>query len=367
VSVPRIWEALYQGIVNKIKSESKLRFGLFKFFVWIGSHFIRSKKTLMGLTAYFKKPFFLFEFFKRTWALIVLILTAFWYVLGDILVFGKIRARTGGCLHGPVSGGGALPEYLDIFYSVVKIEILEGWGLTETAPVIGVRLFERLVPRTVGPAAPEVEIKICDEKGKPLTNQHEKGIVFVKGPNVMPGYYRDFDRTRAVLSKDGWLNTGDLGRFTITGELQLTGRAKDTIVLIGGENIEPQPIEDKIVEEPLIHQIMVVGQDKKVLGALIIPAEENLYEYAKKHEIKYKTLEDLCVNNKIKDAYREIIKSKINLKNGFRDYERISFFTLIPKPFEVGKEMTHSLKIKRNVVAEKYAKVIEDMYKKEAP
>ena len=362
VSVPRIWEALYQGIVSKVKGESKIKWAMFSFFVKIGISYKKAWKTLKGLMPLFDKPFFLVSFFKKVGAFFVILFLWFWNLLGNILVFSNIKAKTGGCLRGPVSGGGALPEYVDNFFCAVGIEILEGWGLTETAPVIGVRLFERLVPRTVGPAAPGVEIMIGDEKGRPLFNQHEKGIVYIRGDNVMAGYYKDPKKTKAVISKDGWFNTGDLGRMTITGELQLTGRAKDTIVLIGGENIEPSPIEDKLLEDPMIYQAMVVGQDKKILGALIVPAEENIFEYASINEISYKSIDDLCKNPNIIDEYKKNIKSKINPKNGFRDYERIIFFKLIPKPFEVGEELTHSLKMKRNVIADKYKKVIEEIF-----
>jgi long-chain acyl-CoA synthetase len=279
------------------------------------------------------------------------------------MVFKKIRDKTGGCLRGPISGGGALPGYVDDFFSAIKLDILEGWGLTETAPVIGVRLFERLVPTTVGPASPGVKIMICDENGNPLPNQHEKGLVYIKGDNVMSGYYREPEKTKAVLTDDGWLNTGDLGRLTLKGELQLCGRAKDTIVLTGGENIEPQPIENKLLELPLVHQVIVVGQDKKVLGALLVPSEEALLEFADKNGISYASFEDLCNKPQVNEEFRKLIKSTINEKDGFRDYERISFFRLILKPFEPGIELTHSLKMKRDVIFEKYKNVIEGMFK----
>ena len=180
----------------------------------------------------------------------------------------------------------------------------------------------------------------------------------------MAGYYKDPEKTRSVITNDGWLNTGDLGRLTLKGELQLCGRAKDTIVLIGGENIEPQPIENKLLELSLIHQVIVVGQDKKVLGALIVPSEESLLEFADKNEISYSSMGDLCNNPFVLEEYKKRIKSKINEKNGFRDYERITFFRLIKDPFQPGIELTHSLKMKRDVIYNNYKNLIEDMFKK---
>jgi len=363
VSVPRIWEALYQGIEGKLKRESKLRYGLFKFFLKIGLWYKGAIKTLLNRVPLFKKPFFLGVFFKKIGAIIIIWNLWFLYLIGKILVFNKIKEKTGGKLRIPISGGGALPSYVENFFSGIGIEIYEGWGLTETSPVIGVRTEERFIARTVGPPAPGVEIMIGDENWQPLPNQSEKGIVYIRGDNVMKGYYKDPEKTNLAISKDGWFNTGDLGRMTITGDLQLTGRAKDTIVLIGGENVEPGPIEDKILEDPMIHQVMIVGQDKKVLGALIVPNEENLLEFADKKKINYKSLDDLIKNEEIIEIYKEIARSRVNTKHGFRDYERITYIKLLKDPFEVGKELTHSLKIKRNVVADKYKKEIEDMFK----
>ncbi len=362
VSVPRIFEAIYQGIINKVKKDGGIKWILFKFFLTIGINYTQAMKILKNLLPVFEKPSFFSVFFNKIKSLFIVIILWCLYQLGDVLVYKNIRLRTGGKLRGPISGGGALPEYVDKFFCAIKLELLEGWGLTETAPVIGVRLFERLVPRTVGPPSPGIKIMIGDEKGKPLSNQHEKGIVYIKGDNVMPGYYKDPKKTKEVFTKDGWFNTGDLGRLTLNGELQLTGRAKDTIVLTGGENIEPCPIEDKLLEHPLIHQVMVVGQDQKVLGALIIPSEENLIEFVKKKNINYTTINDLCSNEDIINKFREIVKSKINIKNGFKDFERVVHIVLIPTPFEVGVELTHSLKMRRNVISEKYENVINKMF-----
>ncbi len=153
--------------------------------------------------------------------------------------------------------------------------------------------------------------------------------------------------------------------MTINGEIQITGRAKDTIVLSGGENIEPEPIENKLLEESLIHQVIVVGQDKKNLGAIIIPQNENLEEFAKNKKIGYKDYNDLCKNKDVIEEFSKLIKHKISSLNGFKAFEKITCFTLITTPFEVGKELTLSLKMKRNVIMEKYHNLIEEMYSKQ--
>jgi len=362
-SVPRVWESLHNGILASIKKDSKVKQGLFSFFINVGLIYSRSIKVLTGKLPIFQKSFFLSDLFQKLWALIIIILLFIPDLLGDILIFSKIRKKTGNCLLQPISGGGALPEKVDAFFSAVKIHILEGYGLTETSPVISVRNRQTLVPKTVGRPAPEVEVMIGDEGFNKKANQHRKGIIFVKGPLVMQGYYKDPERTSEVI-KNGWFNTGDLGRLTLTGEIQITGRAKDTIVLIGGENIEPSPIEDKLIEDPMIFQIMVVGQDKKTLGAIIIPAKENLEEYAASHHIKYETYEKLLKDGKIIEEFSKIIKARVNSKTGFKSHERITYFSLLPKEFEIGDELTNTVKMRRNYIAKKYEAIINEMYGK---
>ncbi|HOV13585.1 MAG TPA: AMP-binding protein, partial [Spirochaetota bacterium] len=361
VSVPRIWESVYNGVLNNIKKESPIKRGLFYFFTGVGKNYTYFKKLLVGHIPYFKKKNPIVLLFEKIISIFMIIFLFVPNGLGSLLVFSKIRKKTGGKVRGLISGGGALPEYVDKFFSSIGIHILEGYGLTETAPIISVRNFKTLVYRTVGRPAPGVEVMIGDENWNRLPNQSEKGIIYIKGDLVMAGYYKNPEKTNEIL-KNGWLNTGDLGRLTISGEIQITGRAKDTIVLIGGENVEPEPIENKLLEEPLISQVIVVGQDKKTLGALIIPQKENLEDLAKHKGINFNNYEELCKKNEIIEEFSKLIKNKINTTNGFKSYEKIISFTLLTTPFEVGKELTLSLKMKRNVIMEKYHTVIEEMY-----
>ncbi len=353
-SVPRVWESIYNGIIKKMKAESRVKFALFTFFIAVGKVFSYCKKTLRNEIPRFKSVFFLWDWiWKMVCALILAVIFIFDF-LGDIIIFRKIRVRTGGCLCGPISGGGALPKHVDTFFSAIKFDILEGYGMTETSPVIAVRTLDHKVMATVGRPIPKTEVRICDDFGNPLPNQHDKGILHVRGDLVMKGYYKDEEKTLQVLSKEGWLNTGDIGRFTMTGDIQITGRAKDTIVLIGGENIEPAPIEALIQEHPLVSHVMVYGQDKKHLSAIIVPEEEHLKEFAALNKIAYKDLKDLCDNDKVLDEFNRIINSKISTQNGFKSFERIYFFILVPEAFKVGEELTASLKMKRNFIASKY-------------
>jgi long-chain acyl-CoA synthetase len=332
---------------------------MLKSFVGVGSLFWTCKLLMQGLIPRFHRPFFLFAPLERLLGLIGCLLLLIPDQLGNLLVFRKIRNKTGGCLKLPISGGGALPAHVDRFFAAVKIDIFEGYGLTETSPVIAVRTLDSRMPFTVGRPIPNVEVRICGEDGQPLANQHHKGIVYCRGDLVMKGYYKDPDKTAAVISKDGWFNTGDLGRLTVTGQLQLRGRAKDTIVLTGGENIEPEPIEALLIESPMIHQCMVYGQDKKRLSVMIVPDQDTLVEWAAAQKIPYTDMNELCNTDRVLDEYKRIVDSKVSTQNGFKSFEKIFCILLLPDSFKVGEEMTHSLKLKRNVIAEKYKNKIE--------
>ena len=278
--------------------------------------------------------------------------------LFDLIVLKKIRAATGGMLKGSVSGGGALPYHVDLFFNNIGVPVLEGYGLTETCPVLAVRTFENLVIGTIGPVYPNTEVKIID-----LNDGHviypgkfgEKGELHVKGPQVMPGYYKNKVATTQVLSKDGWFNTGDIAVMTHNRCLKLYGRTKDTIVLISGENVEPVPIENMINQSEYIDNCMVVGQDQKNLGALIVPSLDRLSAYGS-------TLKELCESDEVKTLIKEDLKQLISAENGFKPFERIVEFALLEKPFDIGEELTGKLSIKRHVITTKYQKIIDKMF-----
>jgi len=203
-----------------------------------------------------------------------IILTPF-RALGDLVVFRKIKEKLGTRFIAGVSGGGALPPSVDQFFQAIGILVLEGYGLTETAPVLAVRLRRHPVVGTVGPVHKGTEVRIVDESGTPLP-PGKKGVIQARGPQVMLGYYRRPDLTQKVLSPDGWLDTGDLGMWTINRELKIVGRAKDTIVLRGGENIEPIPIEQRLCESPYILQAIVLGQTNVISVRLSCQGRKHL-------------------------------------------------------------------------------------------
>jgi long-chain acyl-CoA synthetase len=275
----------------------------------------------------------------------------------DAVVFSKIREALGGELKGTISGGGALPAHVDEFFNVIGIPVYEGYGMTECAPIISVRNVGKIVQGSVGFCPPGTEVKILDDKGEEVPTG-KMGVIHVRGPQVMKGYYKNKEATDKVL-KDGWLNTGDLGFKSFNGTLSVRGRVKDTIVLLGGENVEPVPIENLLLESPFVNQVIVVGQDQKSLGALIYPDKEKLIEAG----FDVKDGEDLNKNSKVVQHFTKIIKEIVSSENGFKGFEKVTDFRFLPKPMEVGDELTNLFKMKRNVITDKYANLIKDMYK----
>jgi len=361
VSVPRVWEGVYEGVIRAVKSGGKFTFGLFSFFQSIAIFNFRKKIALTNQIPFFSQDEYVKNLVIKPWSFLCYILSYPLFLLGSILVFSKIKVLLGTGFKCGISGGGALPRHIDEFFNSVGVKILEGYGLTETAPVVTVRRFQKPTMYTIGDWVPQTLIEIRDDDGVKVPAGH-KGIIHIKGPQVMKGYYKMEEQTAKVL-KDGWFNSGDIGKMDIRGYVQITGRAKDTIVLSGGENIEPEPIEKKLCESQFIQFAVVVGQDKKMLGALIVPNLENFANFFKEKEGKNITnLTEVCNNELTRTVIQKEIQRLISYSNGFKRYELIGGFELIDKEFTPSDELTESLKVRRNVVFEKYAKKIEKIY-----
>jgi long-chain acyl-CoA synthetase len=357
-SVPRIWSSVRAGVYRNVNAEGGAKKAIFNFFVGIGKVHARLTYLVRGLLPEFKKRSRVLDFIA---GIIPFLLLYPLRALGKVLVFKKIQAKLGTNFVAGISGGGALPAEDDLFFAAAGILLLEGYGLTETAPVLGVRKQDRPVPGTVGPVFPGMSVKIVDEQGNTLP-PGKKGLILAKGPQVMVGYYNKPDLTKEVITEEGWFHTGDLGVLSRDNELKIMGRAKDTIVLLGGENIEPSPIEQKIQESSFIEQAVVVGQDQKFLAALIVPNFEELETYAGNNNISYVHSEDLTESPEIIDLIHRVISEAVSMKTGFKQFERIFRFSILPKPFELGDELSQKQEIKRHVIAEKYKKEISRLF-----
>jgi long-chain acyl-CoA synthetase len=358
-AVPRVFEAVYQGVQRAMKKTGGFVYALFRFFVAVGR--LRSKidRRLFRKTARFGNDHIVLSWIVLfiPWILLTPI-----HALGGALVFKKVRAKLGNRFVAGVSGGGALSPDTDNFFWSAGINIVEGYGLTETAPVVSVRPIPAPVFGTVGSPIRNVEVKVVDEEGRELP-PGKKGILKIRGKTLMKGYYKRDDLTGAVIDGDGWFDSGDLAMLTVSGEIVLRGRIKDTIVLRGGENIEPLPIEMKLNELSVVQRSMVVGQDQRTLGALIVPEKDEVIAFAHARSVSYSTYEELLQNPEIIKMFNHEIQGAICAKNGFRLFERVNQFTLLPNQFEVGKELSAKQDISRYRIAEMYAKEIKAMFK----
>ncbi len=358
-AVPRIFEAVFEGVDRSMRKTGGVVLALYKFFVAAGNAHSKMDRKLFNKEARFKKnnAFLDWLIMGLPWLLLCPL-----KALGNVIIFKKVRAKLGTGFRGAVSGGGALPPAVDNFFWTVGINLVEGYGLTETSPVVSVRPLKNPIFGTIGKPLNGVEVKIVGEDGKELP-PGEKGLVYIRGGIVMKGYYKRPDLTEAVIDKDGWFNSGDLGLKTIDGEVSIRGRIKDTIVLRGGENIEPVPIEQKMKLSPYISQVVVMGQDERHLGALIIPEEAELKSYATANNIDFSKYEDLMDNKEIHTLFENEILGLINSKNGFRLFERIYRFALLAKPFEVGKELSAKQDVMRHKVGDFYEKEMKYLFK----
>jgi long-chain acyl-CoA synthetase len=270
--------------------------------------------------------------------------------LANKIIFKKWREALGGNVKCIATGGAACQVRLIRIFTAAKLVVMEGYGLTETSPVISVNRYQESGRAfgTVGPLIEDVEVKI-----------EEDGEILCKGPNIMMGYYKRPDLTAEVM-KGEWFCTGDIGTFSKDGFLKITDRKKELFKTSGGKYVAPLPIESKLKESPFIEQLMVVGAERKFVGALIVPAFPALLEWAHKKGILETDPEKLIRLDAVKDLYRELVES---FNKFFNQVEQVKRFELLAKEWSVDTgEMTPKLSVKRKVIMEKYKDAVERIY-----
>ncbi len=363
-AVPRLWESVAQGLFREIKKQNGIRQWEFNTAVCIGKQFYKAKELVFGLKCrYHWYP----RFLDTLLGIIPFILLWLPNFAAEKLVFKKLRAKFGGKMRAAISGGGALQPSTESFFHAIGFRLMEGYGMTETAPVLSVCNSKKPRSNNVGQIFPSNEVKIVKEKnGQPVDSKAlkpgKRGLVMVKGRQVMKGYYNRPDLTQKIIDKDGWLNTGDLGMISCDNELKIVGRAKDTIVLLGGENIEPAVIEKALNASPYIERTVVIGQDQKYVSALIVPDESNVVSYAEENNIVYDNYDALLETNEIQSLFRSEIDALDNAKTGFRTCERIFKFALLKDSFEIGKEINQKQELMRHKIVQIYKKQISKLF-----
>lgn len=369
VGVPRLWESLYENVQKQFREQSSSQQKLIQFFFSVSRHYIRHHRLACGLSLEsWHAPAS-----ARRWARLKSMILKPLHLLGDKLIYQKVRAAMGGKIKAFISGGGALARHLDDFYEMINVPILVGYGLTETAPVTNARTPRHNLRYSSGQPLPGTEVRIVDPESRQSLPPETQGLVLIRGPQVMQGYYGQPEATARAIDAEGWFDSGDLGWITGANDLILTGRAKDTIVLSNGENIEPQPIEDACGRSPYVDQIMLVGQDQKFLGALIVVNPEALEKWALGLGLNLnlpaletpvaELLQTDLYHPEILSLFRQELNREVKNRPGYRADDQIKGFRLLLEPFSLENGlMTQTLKIKRPQVTALYRSLIEDIF-----
>ncbi|MDE0088332.1 MAG: long-chain fatty acid--CoA ligase [Candidatus Poribacteria bacterium] len=331
LSVPRLYETMHDRVLRAVQAGSSLKQKIFHWGVSVGSAV--SSKIQQG-----EKPSALLQMKQN---------------IADKLVFAKLKAATGGQLRFFVSGGAALPQSIAEFFHAAGILILEGYGLTETSPVISLNHPAKWKFGTVGAPVPGIEVRIAED-----------GEIVTRGPHVMKGYFNNEDATAEVIDGEDWFHTGDIGIIDDDGFIKITDRKKNIIVLSNGKNVAPQPIESQLVQSPFIDQIMLVGNERKNVAALIVPNFDALKSWASENGVDPSDIPEMLKTREVQQLIQSEIRGRLT---DFADFEQVRRFALLEKEFSQEEdEMTPTLKLKRNVIIEKYGDVIERMYPEEA-
>jgi long-chain acyl-CoA synthetase len=327
VSVPRVFEKIYARVMDQVMGGSRLKRAIF---VW---GLATGKKHVARTIAGEPIPAHL----------------AIKHGLAKKLVFSKITARTGGRIRYFICGGAPLSRDIAEFFHAVGLKVMPGYGLTESAPVLTGSAVGKVRFGTAGQTIPRVELRIAED-----------GEILARGPNIMMGYYKNEADTREAL-KDGWLHTGDIGRFDEDGFLIITDRKKDIIVTSGGKNVAPQPIESLILASPLIAGAVVVGSSRKFISALVVPDFEKLEKIARTRGWSFGDRAELSRRPEV----AAFLLDEVNrMTPNLASYERVKRIAVLDRDFDIGAgEVTPTLKIKRNIVEQKYTDLIDALYR----
>lgn len=361
-TVPRLWESLHAKINATLEKENPKRAKIFRTLVAVSVASNRQRRILRDQLPVFQRPFFLATLLRKMRALLYLLLLA----LPDKLAKSRLQAvqeKFGGRLRMAISGGGSLPPWLDEWIDAIGIRIVNAYGMTECAPAIAGRALNCETFGTLGMPVKDTALRIVDEQDQSLPAGRE-GEIQVKGDQVFPGYENNPEEDRKAFTPDGFFRTGDLGKLTPRGELVITGRSKEIIVLASGENIDPSRIESTITRLPFVSDAVLVGQDKKGLGALVVPDFDKLREFAaSKLDTLSETTEQLRNNAQLLEKAKAEMNRLLHSKKGFKPFEKLQNIHFLEGEFKPGEELTNTLKKKRHVIEKKYRELIGKLLK----
>ena len=325
-TVPRLFDRIKMSIVKQIAAESTIKQKIFHWALKTGEKYHRALNSKGGVSQFL----------------------AIQHTLAEKLVYHKIKNKLGGRLRYFVSGGAALPQKIGEFFQALDITILEGFGLTETSPITNVNRPEKIKFGTVGPTVDNVQLKIAED-----------GEILFKGPNIMKGYWKDEEATQKVI-RDGWFYTGDIGEVDRDGYLKITDRKKHIIVTSGGKNIAPMPIENLIAESSYVDQVIVIGEKRPFLIALIVPDFSKLKEFAAAEGIKFASNKELIQHKSVQQIFEKLMRT---VSRQLATHEKVRKFLLVDDAFTIENgNMTPTLKVKRKEIITRYAAEIDKVY-----
>jgi long-chain acyl-CoA synthetase len=331
LSVPRLYEKMYARVNERVARSNPLRRAIFHWALGVGQQGYEHRIARTTPSAWLRLRL----------------------ALAEKLVFGTIKERLGGRMRLLVSGGAPLAKDIAVFFGSAGLDILEGYGLTETSPVIAVNLPERMRPGTVGAPIPGVEVKIASD-----------GEILTRGPHVMKGYYKKPEATAEAIDKEGFFHTGDIGHLDADGFLVITDRKKDILVTSGGKNIAPQPIENRLKTDRFFTEVVMIGNKRSYPAALVVPNFALLEEWAKSKGIAFASREELVGKPEVEAFYEARTRE---LLPDLAQFEKIKKLALLTREFSVDEgELTPTLKVKRRVIEQKYKDLIDRMYEQAA-
>lgn len=327
LSVPRLYEKMYTKIRQAVEAGPGLKKKIFNWGIKIGTQLVEYQ--MMG-----EEPPGLLQFK---------------FDIADKLVFSKIKARVGGKLRYFISGGAPLAQEIAEFFAAAGITILEGYGLTETSPVLTSNVPTSIRFGTVGKPVTDVEIKIAED-----------GEILARGPNIMLGYYNNEEATREVINSEGWFHTGDIGEIDEDGYLKITDRKKSLLVTSGGKNVAPAPLENALILSAYIEQAVVIGDRRNFISALIVPSFENLESFLQEKGLTLSGNEAIIEHPEVQDLIQGVVDDAMG---DFSNYEKVKKWALLPDVFTIEKgELTPKMSIVRKVVINNYEEYVDRIY-----
>ena len=328
VAVPRFFEKMYDKIMLGIKQTSDTKQKLFSWALKIGKDYTNLSHANQPIPLILKIK----------------------HKIADKIIYSKVRDKLGGKIKFFISGGAPLPQKIAEFFSGIGITILEGYGLTETSPVLTSNTPEKIRFGTVGVKLDNVDLKIADD-----------GEILAKGPNIMLGYYNNEAATNDVFDDEGWFHTGDIGKIDDDGFLKITDRKKSLIVTSAGKNIAPAPLEVAMNQSKFIQQSLIIGDQRNFISALIVPSFDNVNDYLITLDKEKLSNEAMVDHHDVLNLFDNEIKK---IMSKFSQFETVKKYKLLPSEFSIEKgEMTPKMSIVRKKVISNYENLIESIYK----